>query len=108
MVSIVHIIMLVLFCGAALMSFAVYASAAVGGDETLNAMRLVRVGAWTIAFAASIEYVFGPPHEHFHSPMLFVVAMLAFAEIVTGVLRFKKLMRDEAIGDGPRTVQVHR
>lgn len=78
------------------MSFACYASRAVGGGDALNSTRLIRAGAWALAFAWSLEWIANGVPNHLH-PMLFVGLMLAFSEIVSGTIRFKKILRSETL-----------
>jgi hypothetical protein len=88
-----QIIMLFLFCAAFVLAFAAYKSVGIGGDEVLNASRLVKAGAWLLATVWTIDSVMSG--RRLHSPMAIVAAMLAFSEVVTGLLRFKKLLRHE-------------
>src|SRR6266853_6052560 len=85
--------MLVLFCTAFLVAFAAYRSAAVGGDEVLNATRLVKAAAWLMAAVWTVDCMLnGRP---LHSPMTIVGAMAAFADAVSGMTRFRKLLGQE-------------
>ena len=82
---------------ALVITFAIYSSQATGNGETLSAARLIRVGAWLVASIWGVERILEAPGAPIHSPMVIVASMLAFSEIVSGLLRFKKILMDEVV-----------
>lgn len=78
---------------ALLLSMAQFASKAVGGDDVLNAMRLLRMGGWTIALVWVLDRCLeSGPGLH---PMHLVVGLLAFTDVVAGLRRFRLILQDE-------------
>jgi hypothetical protein len=99
-----------LFTGSYFLAFvltlAIYASQATGNSETLGAARLIRVGAWLVASIWGVERMLEAPGAPIHSPMVIVAGMLAFSEIVSGLLRFKKILYQETIDLDDRRIRA--
>lgn len=88
------ILLTALYFFAFVMSLAIYLSRAVGGSEALNATRFVRTAAWMLAVICSVDWML-EGHTAIHSPIALVAGMLAFSEIVSGLLRFTNLVEQE-------------
>ncbi len=89
----INIVTVALLFGALVLSLAQFASKAIGGDEVLNSMRVLRMAGWTIGMVWALERCAeSSPGVH---PMHLVVALLAFTEIVTGLRRFRDILNAE-------------
>ncbi len=88
------VILLALYFLAFVFSLAIYLSKGVGGSESLNSMRFIRTSAWGLASWLTVAWIL-EGHDTIHSPMALVLAMLAFSEIASCVMRFSSLLDAE-------------
>lgn len=87
---------LFVFAGlAAIGALAAYRSPKVCGPETVNAMRAVKAGGWTVAVIVILGIAFGMQRPPFDGVTLAIMTVLAFADAASYMERMSELVREE-------------